>query len=49
LMLPERMTRSLHQHEALVEAIANHDTISARSAMVEHINDVERTILDSIL
>ena len=49
LRLPERITRSMHQHEALVDAIANHNAISARLAMVEHINDVERTILDSIL
>ena len=49
LMLPERITRSMHQHEALVDAIADHDSVGARLAMVEHINDVERTILDSIL
>ena len=48
LMLPERITRSLHQHEALVNAIAAHNSENARIAMVEHINDVERTILDSI-
>ena len=49
LMLPERITRSLHQHKALVDAIAHHDAINARFAMVEHIDDVERTILDSIM
>jgi len=49
LMLSERITRSLYQHEALVEAIASHDTMNAHIAMVEHINDVERTILDNIL
>ena len=49
LRLPERITRSLHQHKSLVDAIANHDAVSARFAMIEHINDVERTILDSIL
>ena len=48
LTLPERITRSLHQHEALVNAIAAHNSENARIAMVEHINDVERTILDSI-
>ncbi len=48
LALPGRVTRSLHQHEALVDAIAAHDVSAARAAMLEHINDVERTILEHL-
>lgn len=48
LTLPGRITRSLHQHEALIKAIAAHNALNAQKSMVEHINDVERTILDSI-
>ena|SRR5579875_3279182 len=48
LALPGRITRSLYQHEALVSAIATHDVAGARAAMLEHINDVERTILEHL-
>lgn len=45
LTIPGRIVRSSHQHEALVEAIAARDARSARVRMLEHINDVEQTIL----
>jgi len=48
LALPGRITRSLYQHEALVSAIATHDVAGARAAMLEHVNDVERTILEHL-
>ncbi len=46
LALPGRITRSLHQHAVLIDAIAARDVTAARAAMLEHINDVERTILE---
>lgn len=46
LMLPDRIIRSLHQHTTLINAITIHDVSAARAAMLEHINDVERTILE---
>lgn len=46
LGIPGRIECSSHQHEALVLAIAARDAISARERMVEHINDVEQTILE---
>ncbi len=46
LAIAGRILRSSHQHEALVQAIAAHDAGSARKRMLEHINDVEQTILN---
>lgn len=45
LALPGRVLSSLQQHDALIEAIAAHDVVRARQSMLEHINDVEKTIL----
>ncbi len=45
LAIPGRAMRSLHQHEAVVMAIEEHDAPAARRAMLEHLNDVEQSIL----
>lgn len=45
LAIPGRVLRSAQQHEALVNAIAAHNAPAARELMLEHINDVEQTIL----
>ncbi len=45
LTIPGRIVRSSHQHEALVHAISAHDAPGAHERMLEHINDVEQTIL----
>ncbi len=45
LAIPGRALRSLHQHEAVVMAIEEHDASAARRAMLEHLNDVEQSIL----
>ncbi len=45
LTLPGRVIRSLQQHDALVNAIAARDATVARACMLDHINDVEHTIL----
>lgn len=47
LAIPGRALRSLHQHEAVVMAIESHDAPAARAAMLEHLNDVEQSILRS--
>lgn len=46
LLIPGRILRSLEQHEALVTAIAAHDALAARTCMIEHLADVEQTILE---
>lgn len=48
LAIPGRIQRSLHQHEALIDAIAAHDVLKAHASMLEHINDVEQSILQSM-
>ena len=48
LAIPGRALRSLHQHEAVVMAIEERDAAGARLAMLEHLNDVERSILGTI-
>jgi GntR family transcriptional repressor for pyruvate dehydrogenase complex len=45
LAIPGRALRSLHQHEAVVMAIEERDIATARRAMLEHLNDVEQSIL----
>jgi GntR family transcriptional regulator, transcriptional repressor for pyruvate dehydrogenase complex len=45
LAIPGRALRSLHQHEAVVMAIEERDALAARQAMLEHLNDVEESIL----
>lgn len=45
LAIPGRALRSLHQHEAVVMAIEERDAPAARRAMLEHLNDVEQSIL----
>lgn len=45
LAIPGRALRSLHQHETIVMAIEEHDAPAARRAMLEHLNDVEQSIL----
>lgn len=45
LAIPGRALRSLHQHESVVMAIEEHDVVTARRAMLEHLNDVEQSIL----
>ncbi len=47
LAIPGRARRSFHQHEALVRAIETHDAATARREMLEHLNDVEKSILRS--
>lgn len=49
LTIPGRAICSAQQHEALVNAIAAHDPVAARQRMLEHINDVEQTILHATL
>ncbi len=48
LAIPGRGLRSLHQHEAVVMAIEERDGPAARRAMLEHLNDVERSILKTL-
>ncbi|WP_376796319.1 FadR/GntR family transcriptional regulator [Thermogemmatispora sp.] len=48
LALPERITRSLAQHMAIVEAIAAGDPQAARARMIEHLDDVEQSIVRSL-
>jgi GntR family transcriptional repressor for pyruvate dehydrogenase complex len=45
LAIPGRALRSLHQHESIVMAIEERDADAARRAMLEHLNDVEQSIL----
>lgn len=45
LAIPGRALRSLHQHEIVVMAIEERDAPAARRAMLEHLNDVEESIL----
>lgn len=45
LAIPGRALRSLHQHESVVMAIEERDATTARRAMLEHLNDVEQSIL----
>lgn len=45
LAIPGRSLRSLHQHEVMVMAIEERDAPAARRAMLEHLNDVEQSIL----
>lgn len=45
LSLPERLERSLGQHERIVSAIVARNPDQARASMLEHINDVEQAIL----
>ncbi|MDE3229251.1 MAG: FadR family transcriptional regulator [Chloroflexota bacterium] len=45
LAIPGRALRSLHQHESIVMAIEERDAAAARRAMLEHLNDVEESIL----
>ena len=47
LAIPGRAQKSLRQHERLVEAIAAHDPVAARRAMLDHLNDVEQSLLGS--
>ena len=46
LLIPGRILRSLEQHEALLDAIAAHDSVAARIHMLAHLSDVEQTILE---
>jgi GntR family transcriptional regulator, transcriptional repressor for pyruvate dehydrogenase complex len=48
LTIPGRALRSLHQHEAVVMAIEERDAPAARRAMLEHLNDVEESILGTL-
>ncbi|HEU0028342.1 MAG TPA: FCD domain-containing protein [Ktedonobacterales bacterium] len=48
LAIPGRALRSLHQHEAVVMAIEERDAPAARRAMLEHLNDVEESILGTL-
>ncbi len=48
LAIPGRGLRSLHQHEAVVMAIEERDGPAARRAMLEHLNDVEQSILGTL-
>lgn len=48
LAIPGRALRSLHQHEVVVMAIEERDPAAARRAMLEHLNDVEESILHSV-
>lgn len=45
LAIPGRPQKSAEQHERLVDAIVAHDASAARRAMLQHLNDVERSIL----
>ncbi len=45
LAIPGRAARSAHQHAEIVEAITARDPIAARAAMLEHLSDVERSLL----
>lgn len=45
LSIPGRPQKSAQQHERLLDAIAAHDASAARRAMLQHLNDVERSIL----
>lgn len=45
LAIPGRALRSVHQHESVVMAIEERDAAAARRAMLEHLNDVEQSIL----
>lgn len=49
LAIPGRALRSLHQHEVVVMAIEERDAPAARRAMLEHLNDVEESILHSAI
>lgn len=45
LSIPGRPQKSAQQHERLLDAIAAHDASAARRAMLQHLNDVERSII----
>jgi GntR family transcriptional regulator, transcriptional repressor for pyruvate dehydrogenase complex len=47
LTIPGRIARSVEQHERLVAAIAARDPAAARARMLEHLDDVERAILET--
>lgn len=49
LAIPGRIQRSLRQHQTLVDAIAAHDVSLARVSMLEHISDVEQSILQATI
>src|ERR671932_558156 len=42
-----RQSMSEPEFERLVEAIAAHDPVAARRAMLDHLNDVEQSLLGS--
>lgn len=44
LAIAGRARRSFHQHARLVDAIAAHDPLAARAAMLDHLDDVEQSI-----
>ncbi|HEY7415594.1 MAG TPA: FCD domain-containing protein [Ktedonobacteraceae bacterium] len=46
LLIPDRIARSLKQHEALIEAIAARNPVAARICMIDHLNDVEQAIIE---
>lgn len=48
LRIPGRVERSLHQHESLVAAIAEHNPAAARARMIEHLDDVEQSIQEYV-
>jgi GntR family transcriptional repressor for pyruvate dehydrogenase complex len=48
LVISGRIQRSLEQHEAVVSAIAAHSPTTARTCMIEHLNDVEQAILQHL-
>ncbi len=45
LAIPGRARRSFYQHIAIVDAIAARAAAGARACMLEHLNDVEQSIL----
>jgi GntR family transcriptional repressor for pyruvate dehydrogenase complex len=48
LAIPGRTLRSLHQHEVVVMAIEERDGSAARRAMLEHLDDVEQSIMGAM-
>lgn len=45
LLIPGRAAMSIHEHQDILQAIANQDPEGARAAMLEHLSSVEEAIL----
>lgn len=46
--LPQRMDKSVEEHEAILQALASRDPVSAREAMASHIANVRSTVLECL-